>query len=297
MPLMRPLPAIAMATVVASLVAVTTPAAAQTTCTYDPATFTVSLASEDLLVGLAAPGGVITYTFVSLDQTTPPTESPCGEATTSNTDAIRVSGAGEQGLLVLLIDVSRGPFAPGMTAEPTGVSEIEIAFESSARGGAIVQGTEAPEVVRFGTLGANINADDDPDVTIGGLAEAFGFLGLGGDDDLAATGGLATGEAATLGFVGDGGEGADLLTAGLGRAELEGGAGDDILTGGPVADDFSGGAGNDRLVGGAGKDELEGDSGDDRLLGGPSKDHLVGGRGRDRCIGGPGKDTLETCNP
>jgi Ca2+-binding RTX toxin-like protein len=89
-----------------------------------------------------------------------------------------------------------------------------------------------------------------------------------------------------------GGSGSDRLAAGGGRDVLLGKSGNDKLIGGIDDDLLAGNGGNDLLMGGAGADWLGGGAGRDRLSGGPGPDHLVGGPGRDRLKGGAGNNTL-----
>src|SRR5262249_52277246 len=54
--------------------------------------------------------------------------SPCGAATVNNTDTIEVKPA-NNGVQSVFVDESGGPFAPGKTAEASGVSEIEFTVD------------------------------------------------------------------------------------------------------------------------------------------------------------------------
>jgi len=275
-------------------------ASEQSSCVHDEPSKKVTVSAAEPEPGappfivLTAEGGVIAMQEVDLIASQLGPRQPCGAATTSNTDLVVIQGGGPAGVL-FLADQSFGAFAPGFTGEPTGTSEIEFEFHPS--GAIVFIGTSAPTVVRLGTAGANVNGDDDVDVTLLSVPAGFGFVGGPGNDDIAATGGFGTGDPATRDLVANGGGGNDLLSAGLGRAFLEGFGGNDVVIGGPKGDLLTGGSGKDRLVGGGGRDRLQGDSGKDRLLGGRGKDRLDGGKGRDRCVGGPGKDQLENCNP
>lgn len=294
---MRSLPALlAAATVASGHVAFA--ASQESICTHDEPSKRVTVqaveSAPDLpaFIILTAEGGAIGMQEFDLATSHLGSKQPCGAATTSNTDLVLIQGGGQAGVL-FLADQGAGPFAPGFTAEPTGVSEIEFEFHPS--GAFVFIGTPAPAVVRLGTAGANVNGDDDVDVTLFSTPAGFGYVGGPGDDDIAATGGLGTGDPATLEFVGNGGGGDDVLAAGAGRAFLEGFGGDDVVRGGPKGDVLTGGGGDDRVVGGAGRDRIEGKAGDDRLLGKRGKDRINGGPGRDRCAGGPGKDAVEKC--
>ena len=296
---MLTLPAMFAATAVFGAVAAPTfSSEAQATCAYDEpsktVTITVPNTPEPTFLLLTAEAGAITLQEFNPQTFQPGPKQPCGAATVTNTDLIRTQGGGASGAL-LVANETTGPFAPGFTAETTGVSEIE--FEFQPVGGVFYGGSNAPMVVRLGTLGANINGDDDVDVTLLGSPPVFGYFGGAGADDIAATGGYGTGDPSSIDFLVAGGDGTDRLTAGPGRAQLNGLGGNDLVVGGVAGDILTGDAGNDRVSGGAGADELQGGGGKDRLLGGASRDSLNGGPGRDRCIGGPGKDFIIKCDP
>jgi Ca2+-binding RTX toxin-like protein len=69
-----------------------------------------------------------------------------------------------------------------------------------------------------------------------------------------------------------GGEGDDVLQAGLGTFHMAGLGGNDRLTAGDADTLLEGGAGNDTLIGGAGNDVLDGGAGDDIMAGGHGDD-------------------------
>jgi Ca2+-binding RTX toxin-like protein len=270
--------------------------AEQTTCTYDEPSKTVTVlvpdSSELNFVLLTAEAGVISFQEVDPTTFDLTPKQPCGAATTSNTDLIRTQG-GAQSEVIQVVDQTFGAFAPGATAESTGVSEIEFEFQPLGLIG--FAGSPTPAVVRLGTLGANLNGDDDVDVTFLVVESALGYAGSPGDDDIASIGGLATGDPTTRFLSAFGEAGNDRLTAGSGIVQFHGGSGTDAVTGGPESDELGGGPGPDRVLGGAGIDVVQGDAGNDVLLGGPGRDVLLGGGGRDRCVGGPGKDSEKKC--
>ena len=270
--------------------------AEQTTCTYDEPSKTVTVlvpgGGNPAFVLLTAEGGVISFQEVDPNTFDLTPKQPCGAATTSNTDLIRTQGGGPSGV-IQVVDQALGAFAPGATAETTGVPEIEFEFQPLGLIGFV--GSPTPAVVRLGTLGANLNGDDDVDVTFLVAESALGYAGSPGDDDIASTGGFATGDPTPRFLSAFGLAGNDTMTAGPGPVELFGGGGTDAITGGPAEDALGGGPGPDRVVGGAGSDFLRGDAGNDVLLGGAGRDLLHGGGGRDRCVGGPGKDTETKC--
>jgi Ca2+-binding RTX toxin-like protein len=160
-------------------------------------------------------------------------------ATAMNTDTIELTtGAGAQ---TFVIDLSNGPFMPGISAEHHGTSEIE--FRVNLGGGLDtfqVDGSVNDERITFrGATKVLLNGDRDPDVTLR-HTETFAVNGNGGDDRI-----RATRAAPEVAF--HGGTGADTLIGGGGRDALFGDKGNDTLTGGQARDEVSGGAGGDVL--------------------------------------------------
>ncbi|HYF27769.1 MAG TPA: calcium-binding protein [Baekduia sp.] len=104
-----------------------------------------------------------------------------------------------------------------------------------------------------------------------GSTERVVLNGLGGDDQITATDGLAALTALTV----DGGAGADRITGSDGADLLQGGEADDVV---------SGGAGGDRIVGDRGNDTMNGGAGDDVLVwnNGDNTDVANGDDGLDR---------------
>lgn len=207
----------------------------------------------------------------------------CADATTANTDSIRLlDSAPPTGNVAphLTIDLSGGPFAPGATDEPGSTSdEIEIHLELSAVALPVltVVGGPGDDHIVAGALGLNLNADepdDDVDVTYDvtdsdlGNAVLDRLVGADGNDQLSNAGGEGTGGAWPFSTpLLDGGPGNDTLSAGAEDARLVGASGDDLLRGGPDDDDeLEGGPGFDRLDGGYGSDRLDGGPGDDWAL-------------------------------
>jgi len=130
------------------------------------------------------------------------------------------------------IDLSGGPFAPGVTPETDGgTSEIEFQVNLPS-GTPIVRitGSTGDDHVVVGSAGINLNATEavaDVDVTIVGTPAIF-LQGGDGADVLSVVGGTAEGSpVAGVSLRGDAGD--DLLFAGLGPSSLEGGDGTDPL--------------------------------------------------------------------
>ena len=227
------------------------PTEAASSCVFDAAT-------AELTVALPAVGD--TGTLKRSGSAIRLNGGACGAATVANTDTITVTGA--SGRQTLTVDLSGGTFAPGKTAEPGGVSEIEVAVDlksgadSTAGDVVAVTGTAGPDDLRVGTLGVNLNGDDDRDV-VPMSVEAYSLTGGAGADLLSGAGGLGTGTAlpgstpVTL----SGGPGIDGLVGGSGRDTLDGGTDGDAEDGGLGDDTFRQGAaanGGDVLTGGAG---------------------------------------------
>ncbi|MYM56920.1 Calx-beta domain-containing protein [Thalassovita mangrovi] len=124
---------------------------------------------------------------------------------------------------------------------------------------------------------------------------ALHLFGAGGDDVLEAS-------SMPLSIHAAGGDGDDLIFAGLSDDAIEGGLGRDTLVGGDGDDTIFGseadndssedlrdvvyaGAGRDVIDGGYGNDELRGDAGDDTITGGFGADTVIGGTGDDVLTG------------
>jgi Ca2+-binding RTX toxin-like protein len=241
--------------------------------------------------------------------------APCGTASVSNTDLVMFGNDPDgTGGPNVTIDLSGGPFAPGLTTEADGSSEIEIWNEITTGQGAgtlrIVgsAGSDHVEMIagysegQFGhwfdvDVGAGV--DDDGDISM----ELFHRLefDLGGGDDVVGMGDV-------LGF------GPPML--------LLGGGGNDILPDGSLADEIHGGDGTDLLLsyqklhidlreptfeslGGGTQpfsdiEDVMATAGPNIILGGPGPNLLVGGtltdyirgRGAADLIRGRGGDDL-----
>lgn len=89
-----------------------------------------------------------------------------------------------------------------------------------------------------------------------------------------------------------GGTGDDWLAGSYGNDNLFGNAGDDFMDGQWGHDYMSGAEGADRMYGRGGDDVLYGYHGNDVLAGGAGRDLLVGGSGADGLHGSAGNDTL-----
>jgi hypothetical protein len=149
----------------------------------------------------------------------------CGGSTVTNVDTVNVNGtAGNESLQV---DQTGGEFAPGASGEISGLSEIE--WNINLAGGSdswTLTGGSAADKFRLGTLGVNVNADDDADQVLTGIENAT-VSGAGGADQISGEGALSTGNPFPTPLT------------------LSGDAGNDKLTGGAASDVVSGGAGKD----------------------------------------------------
>ena len=255
---------LALALGVAMSLAHTSPASAAVTCTHGGGVLTADVSPPETFLAFVVNAGAIQ---VITDTGPVPCGDPAAPPSVSNTDTIRASSSSPS--TAVFVDMTGGPFAPGMTAEPDGTSEIEFEINLSASSDRDPV-AELDLIVALGTGGAdaittavapaplsqgmNLNGAEpvgDLDVLAIG-AEIFGVSGLGGNDRV-------TGSSAT------------------------------------IFEAFFGGPGRDRLAGGAGFDLLGGQSGNDRLSGGPGRDNMDGGPGKDRCSGGPGRDASKGC--
>jgi Ca2+-binding RTX toxin-like protein len=219
--------------------------------------------------------------------------SPCGGATSTNTDFVSVSGStGTTERLTL--DQSESFFGPGATPEGN-IPEIELAANlGDLSDRLVIYGTAGNDTIAPGQNGVAIDSDGDLDITISPSAFPIEIHALGGDDFVNGRGQGGAG----LHYLGPltitGGEGAD---------ELVGSTDPDVLDGGPGNDTINAQAADDLLTGGPGNDFLTASEGNDKLVGGPGADSLSGGYGDDvldgddgeadtSFNGGPGTDTL-----
>jgi Ca2+-binding RTX toxin-like protein len=186
-----------------------------------------------------------------------------GSANVQNTDLVQISHAGRSAATV---DLSGGPFEPGLASESIGSPEIEIEFVGQTF--LNVRGTTAADRLAFGAGGVNLNGDDDTDVT--GAFTVILVEGRGGDDLIAPQSDYAkaAGRRVLLG-----GEGRDTLVATPDGGFLHGGNGRDRLTGSSGRDNLTGGRGNDMILGGKGGDLIRAiDDRKDRVSCGPGLD-------------------------
>jgi len=179
------------------------------------------------------------------------------KATVTNTDYIQFAGTdSDEGFV---IDLSNGPFEPGLHPESVGAPEIE--FDIDLFGGtdpvSVVGGPSDDRIMFKGPGYLRLNADGDNDVSITSL-EARLVYGGGGDDRISI----------------------DYLHDWLQPVSFTGGPGNDELTGGDAADVLDGGAGNDLIDAQAGLDTLDGGGGLDSLSGGKDADTMHANDGR-----------------
>jgi Ca2+-binding RTX toxin-like protein len=264
--------------IVVAVLALPVPAHAAVTCGFAAGTATINMSaagdSGSIAVGTGVNAGRIMVGATA-----------CGAATTVLTDTIVVNGT--TGAENITIDLSGGQFAPGAAVEGTGLSEIEFVVDLST--GVLDRvtftGSSGDDSMVIGASGANLNADDDVDVTLTGV-ELGTANGSGGADVVTGAGDLVTGAATALSLTVNGDGGDDVLA---------GGQGDDTLTGGTGSNVLSGGDGDDSLTGGQGDDTLAGGNGGDTLTGGLGNDFFDEGdslSGTDTVAGGGGSDLL-----
>ena len=235
-------------------------------CVYDAATATVSAS--------ITPGGSAVVDVVGGQIRFGAVPTPCGAATTTNTDTISIVGnAGTTERLTF--DQRTGLHAPGASAE-FNIPEIAIdTVLGDATDTIVFYLTEGDDVVASGQNGISLNADGDLDMTVSPGALRLEFYALGGNDVVNARGSGGAG----LAF--------------LGPVVIDGGEGDDLLRGAHGTDVVIGGAGNDRLEGHGSADRIEGGPGNDELAGGGGDDTLVGGAGTDSYAGSGGNDVIQ----
>jgi Ca2+-binding RTX toxin-like protein len=231
------------------------PAQGAVSCGFAAGTATVSMSAAGDSAAIAVGTGVNAGRIVV-------GVTPCGLATTLLTDTIVVNGS--TGAETVTIDLSGGQFAPGVAVEGSGLSEIELVVDLST--GVLDRvtftGSAGDDAIVLGAAGANIDGDDDVDVTLAGVELGTVNAG-GGADAVSGMGDAVTGSPSLLGLT------------------LNGDSGDDVISGGQGDDSISGGTGNNVLFGGDGDDTLTGGTGDDTLAGGMGGDTLTGGLGND----------------
>ena len=231
--------------------------AEEVACSYDGASHTVIIQAPPTEIEFAD------YRLEVVDERIEFDRAPCGEATVTNTDTILFSGLPPGGIASEYIAVHL-PFAPGFSPEPEGVAEIEIVLDFPAGFGYVdVVGTDGPDSITLGTLGYNVNGDDDLDIQISGVTE-YDIEGMAGPDRISTAGGRGTG--------------APVSVQHYLSLRVYGFEGRDRLIGGPQRSLLSGGRGRDVVRAGAGNDFLD-----------PAdwygRDKLAGGGGHDRCFG------------
>jgi Ca2+-binding RTX toxin-like protein len=280
-------------------------AGAEATCTHDPVTGRVDVTLHEGFVRIRRSGASIQFQGFETGG-----YQPCGGATVHNTDRIVFTDMAENDRH-FGVDQSNGRFGPGMTAEDSGESEIEIFAHYSGHDYEsmfLLVGTPGSDDIYMGAAGITVNRDSDIDIEVDGA----GFQdadALAGNDFVSLSGGNGTGSPVKDGgFFGNtlsGGAGNDVLIGGPGLNTLGGGTdrdrlvgkgGRDSASGGPGADEIYGKKGPDNtLSGDEGNDHIEGGQGDDSLYGNAGNDHLDGDAGKDACNPGPGTDTREDC--
>jgi hypothetical protein len=286
--------AVVVALILGSVVAlaVPSPAAAATACSFDAGTAVLTVGGDpDVGTALSVAeggGGEIRVDHRVADgffNVTCSGPTP----TTANTDTINVAHATPDEFTQLLI-IDPQQFGPGTVDEAvvTGdcPDEIELNANLGSGGGDLVRLIDtdgSQDRLVLGSEGIDWNPGSfvcgDLDIDVLATSLSFEIVDIGGRNTLSAQGsdfaGDPMGGPIAYAAVGDG---ADRFT---------GGQGDDIVDGGRGADVLRGAGGNDRLTGGPG--------GRDRLLGQAGLDGLFAEDGkRDRRIDcGPGANLAE----
>jgi hypothetical protein len=252
--------------------------AAEIRCEYNPDTRVLSVSVRDSVLGeelVFRRAG----TLIHVSEFLGPQANCHGTPTITNTDLIKLRARGPD---EIVLDLFKGPFAPGATPEPDGSPEIEI--RSTSRLGTFwLEGGPAAENFRYtsslGQSGLNLNTgpdDEDIDLLLPPKAELF-VDGRGGSDtievvppvdlEVAASGGRGN-DTLLSDATGDVGE----FSGGL----LEGGKGRDRIIGSPLSD---------YIFPGPGADVIEAEGGSDAISVLPDKR-------RDRIDCGPGNDVV-----
>jgi RTX calcium-binding nonapeptide repeat (4 copies) len=233
------------------------PSSGAITCSYSAAEHAVAVAATDDFARVTRSGDALRF-----DDGHQPV-SCAGEPTVFNTDLIQIAHAGESASSV---DLHGGPLAPGFTPEPVGTPEIELQYLAPTF--VDLRGSAGPDSLSFAAGGANVDGDDDADVT--GQFTVLLMEGGAGNDRMTAQNGYTTAAGRRV-MLGQGGR--DVLVATPDGATLHGGNGHDVLIGGRGADNLTGGRGADRIKGGRGNDLVRAiDNSKDEVDCGPGKD-------------------------
>ena len=106
-----------------------------------------------------------------------------GSPTVTNVQAIEVAGAA--GNETLTIDLSAGAFAPGSPGgESGGIEEIEWDVDLGAgEDELVILGSSGVDTIRLGSLGVNLNTDNDADIVLVGAELVTVNGGTGADVD------------------------------------------------------------------------------------------------------------------
>ena len=214
-----------------------------------------------------------------------------GRPTVGNVDRIEIRQATpppEYSTATFLLDMSQGPFAPGATPEPTGKSEIEIAFHLVNAELDLVAPPGSNRVslgVEGEPLAINLNGDRDLDVSLGRAFITDFQAGKGGDSVDARAPAKTVRPRHPLLFI-SGGDGPDTLIAGRAHDQLYGGKGADHVIG------SDGGVGN-LLAGDGGADTITAGQAPNLIMAGRGDDHIDARNGfRDWISCGPGNDRI-----
>lgn len=258
------------------LFAAAVPAAAQLeeSCAYNQVTGEVS--------AVMSPGGQATLQVAEGQILFGAEPQPCGAATTTNTDTIKIAGQAGSGER-LVLDERSGLFGPGVEEDTGLFREIEIfATLGDGSDSVVLYLTEGDDDVAPGVNGIGLTPDGDVDVVFTDADEnpvaatfPLEIHALGGNDYVNGRGEFGAG------------------LAYLGPLVIHGGAGEDeLLRGSFDADVINGGPGNDVLDGQDGDDIMDGGAGDDALTAGGGNDQLIGGPGADSLIASTGDDVV-----
>jgi hypothetical protein len=229
-------------------------ASASVTCSLSSGTLTVDIAGGTGTAGIQRGTGGGAADINVYDGVVGGTLQACtGAPTVNNTDSIIVNDTVAAHNATLMLDFQNGPLEPGLTAEGSGTSEIEVTFNASDGNDKLyLTGQQSiGNTFTFGQTGAtaiggNLNADSDVDDVTVNDGERMTLNGGNQVDTMTAAGGP--------GFTGP----TPYSSGGLAVLTMDGGLNDDHLTAGPGGWILDTGSayGNDTLTGGSGNDEL-----------------------------------------
>ena len=213
-------PSLVVSTLLTLTISAVARAAPASQCAFDDTGVATVMVGDGLLATISRSGDAVAVDGV-----------PCQTASVTTTDLIEVVLPPASQAETVVVDLSGGPLAPGVTDEDDGSSEIEVQIDGvdddfdTLR----IVGSAGADTIAVHTASANLNANEqvaDEDVTID-LPTSLQLLGGEGDDVLSLPD-LSPGDSFDLSEL-QGGPGEDRLIGGMGASDIDGGPGRDTV--------------------------------------------------------------------